>query len=513
MKINLYKKYDSYNVGEFYLQKDNWDDWDFKTTFYLYFFSSEKAFEKIGEVKIAKRNQVSGFDIGTTVVPDSFEKLDEDYFSLGQGKIYYENLNNYGDEIRDFVLNALNDIAFDEEVFRNVLDENVTNVSLLRDWSVEMVRGGLRRLATGDAELSDYNFLYNFPNTNKNKKLTSSIDFRVVPYVSPPTNIHVLIGRNGVGKTYVLNNMIDSLVNNSKPNSKYGYFSSPSFEGEIFNNLVSVSFSAFDDREPPNERKDSAKGIKYSYIGLKRPKSDKNSAPKSTTILKNEFLKSIENSIKGAKWRRLKSALITLSSDPVFRRLGLIEVIESYNFDRIEVDINKKIGELFRRLSSGHRIVLLTMVRLVETVDERSLVLLDEPETHLHPPLLSAFIRALSNLLIKRNAVALIATHSPVVLQEVPKSCVWNLNRSGSFSKAERLTFESFGENVGGLTNEVFGLEVTDSGFHKLISDVVNESRTIDEVFYKFNNELGLEAKAIVRALFNLKNRGHAKTW
>ncbi len=58
----------------------------------------------------------------------------------------------------------------------------------------------------------------------------------------------------------------------------------------------------------------------------------------------------------------------------------------------------------FDRLSSGHAIVLLTITRLVELVEERSLVLIDEPEGgHLHPPLLSAFVRALSDLLVQRN--------------------------------------------------------------------------------------------------------------
>lgn len=63
--------------------------------------------------------------------------------------------------------------------------------------------------------------------------------------------------------------------------------------------------------------------------------------------------------------------------------------------------------------------------------------MLDEPESHLHPPLLSAFIRSLSELLILRNGVAIIATHSPVILQEVPKRCAWILNRSGISAKAE----------------------------------------------------------------------------
>jgi predicted ATP-dependent endonuclease of OLD family len=195
----------------------------------------------------------------------------------------------------------------------------------------------------------------------------------------------------------------------------------------------------------------------------------------------------------------------TLSSDPIFDQLGLIDTIDENYFGDIKTDISNDLGELFRKLSSGHRIVLLTIVRLVETLEERSLVLLDEPETHLHPPLLSAFTRALSSLLINRNAVALIATHSPVILQEVPKSCIWKLSRFGEVSKAERLDSESFGENLGALTREVFGLEVTESGFHKLISGNVIESKNFEELVNEFNGELGHEAKAIARALFNIK--------
>ncbi len=40
-------------------------------------------------------------------------------------------------------------------------------------------------------------------------------------------------------------------------------------------------------------------------------------------------------------------------------------------------------------MSSGHAIVLLTVTKLVARVEEKTLVLIDEPESHLHPPLLS----------------------------------------------------------------------------------------------------------------------------
>lgn len=502
MKVNLYKNQVSYNVNEFYLFKDGWDDWHYKTTFDLEYYNENKEFKNIGSVKIANKHLSSG----PTIVPDSFEQLNEDFFSLGLDKVYYENLSNLNETVRIFILTALNDLALNEEIFNEVINEDVTTASLLRGVSVDDVIGDFRSLANGDAVLSEYKFHYNFPNTKTSIPPRPPITFNVVPKSLPTTNIHVLIGSNGVGKTYHLNNMIDALLNNTKSNSKFGYFKSLTESDEIFANLVSVSFSAFDDRDPPEERNDKSKNINYSYIGLKRVNSDKNSTPKSTTILKNEFIKSLESILKDAKWRRLKSALLILSSDPVFSQSNFIEIIGNYNLSKIELNINKEIGDLFRALSSGHKIVLLTMVRLVDTVDERSLVLLDEPETHLHPPLLSAFMKALSNLLRQRNAVAIIATHSPVVLQEVPKSCVWKLSRSGSYSKAERLSLESYGENLGALTREVFGFEVTDSGFHKLVSDVVNNSNSYEEVYEEFNGELGLEAQSIIRALLYTKS-------
>ncbi|WP_444822831.1 AAA family ATPase, partial [Vibrio parahaemolyticus] len=61
------------------------------------------------------------------------------------------------------------------------------------------------------------------------------------------------------------------------------------------------------------------------------------------------------------------------------------------------------IQNYLSRMSSGHAIVLFTITRLVDTVGEKSLVLLDEPEGHLHPPLLSAFLRTLSDLLYIKN--------------------------------------------------------------------------------------------------------------
>lgn len=145
---------------------------------------------------------------------------------------------------------------------------------------------------------------------------------------------------------------------------------------------------------------------------------------------------------------------------------------------------------------------------------EKSLVLLDEPEAHLHPPLLSAFVRALSDLLINRNGLAVIATHSPVVLQEVPRECVWKFNRVGDVTTVERPFIETFGENVGTLTNEVFGLEVTSTGYHQMLFELATQYADdgYDAAIDVLGGQLGTEGRSILRAMIDtLRSRKHVE--
>jgi hypothetical protein len=88
----------------------------------------------------------------------------------------------------------------------------------------------------------------------------------------------------------------------------------------------------------------------------------------------------------------------------------------------------------------------------------------------------------------------------------VPKSCVWKLRRAGAEVAVDRPEIETFGENVSVLTREVFGLEVTRSGFHKMLEDSVADHASYESALESFKNELGAEAKAILRGLFAAKH-------
>lgn len=304
----------------------------------------------------------------------------------------------------------------------------------------------------------------------------------------------MLIGRNGVGKTRCLKGIAHAILTTNAAPLESGAVYSMDYGPQDwgFSGLVAVSFSAFENFELP----DAGKGMRKEFIGLNRVDT--------ATKYAEQFRDSLEKSRSGPRRDRYLVAISTLENDPLFAEASIGSLLE-----QPEPDWRASAIDLFDKLSSGHKVVLLTVTRLVELVDENTIVLIDEPEGHLHPPLLSAFVRALSDLLIKRNGVAIISTHSPVVLQEVPRSCAWILRRVGWEGAVARPTIESFGENVGTLTREVFGLEVANTGFHKMLSLAASDPlQTYDSISAKFENQLGAEAKAMLRSLLAQRDQG-----
>ena len=495
-----------------HLTPSSWNDYNFVTLHYLVVVDAKGEAHKIGQVKIGEVGQQP--DTVLTNLPTKFEYLPERFFSLGQNDSFYSSLQELGNELNSLILSALNDVAYSQESYARAVNERVTQRSLLRDVSPLTVEGQFRRLAYGGQRLSRYQFAYQLPNSGgRTGQPPVTLSFDILPSSNPPTNVHVVIGRNGVGKTHLLQGMTQALVGEASQANEAGIFFNQEVQEAqqpLFANVVSVTFSAFDPFSPLPEGYIETAGLRYAYVGLKQPPAADGgmASLKSYQDLQDEFASSLRACYRKARLDRLQRAVAVLATDPVFRDNGIRELLTQADtsLDTIatsseEWPASRKAAKWFSRLSSGHKIVLLTIVRLIETVEERTLVVLDEPEAHLHPPLLAAFVRALSNLLVNRNGVAIIATHSPVVLQEVPKNCVWKLRRHGTVLVAERPEMETFGENVGILTREAFGLEVTEAGFHQLLREAVREQGSYAAVIEQFSGQLGMEAKALVRAL------------
>tara|TARA_R110000868_G_scaffold138329_1_gene352291 strand:+ start:12798 stop:14366 length:1569 start_codon:yes stop_codon:yes gene_type:complete len=509
------KESDCSEANTAYLTIDHWNDFSFVTQFHLCLRDGNDILHDIGKVKIGFLKQTEEVPTYSNI-KECFTNLSQDYFSLGQDIEYYQNISKLPTKVKDELLMSLNDIVSTPSLIENAKNENVFRTSLLRDVSLSIIKGQFRRVLDGQAPLTDYKFSFKRSETNtRTSKI--ALKFKITPNSKPSTNIHAIIGRNGVGKTTLLNNMIGAITNKEATTHQFvdlDHWSSESpISADYFSSLVSVSFSAFDPFTPPKEQADPSKGTCYSYIGLKDREQE--GALLNEKDLRKEcvgaLIKCFQNKSKTKRWH---AAIQKLSSDMNFESMGLPILEEKFgNLQDLDPEsLNKSYLEIvepyLERMSSGHTIVLLTITRLVATVEEKTFILLDEPESHLHPPLLSAFIRALSDLLYDRNGVAIIATHSPVVLQEVPKSCVWKINRSGVSMKSTRPDIETFGENVGALTRDVFGLEVSKSGFHDILAESVNKGDSYEEVLNAYNEQLGIEGRMLLKALVENRDRG-----
>jgi predicted ATPase len=504
-----------------YLEIDHWNDYSFVTQFLLQYRDATGNLKKLGTIKIGFKGQTTEISTYSTLASE-FSALDDNYFALGQDIDFYRNIAKLPDGVGEKILLALQDIVLRPETIDEIQNERVFSASLLRDVSLSLVKGQFFRALLGAAERTNFDFAFVRPASDKFGGM--ALEFQVNVKSIPNSNIHAVIGRNGVGKTTLLNGMIDAITKRPHPCK----FIAREDENEVeigvdyFSSLVSVSFSAFDPFNPPDDQPNPAKGTCYFYIGLKDAKNP--DQHRTISELRAECVKSLAGCFRhDAKSKRWLSAIEKLGSDENFAAMKLSRLQAAYQNVRETLKSTqsdsegflakyaKEIDKYLSRMSSGHAVVLLTVTRLVDTVQEKTLVLLDEPESHLHPPLLSAFVRALSDLLHDQNGVAIIATHSPVVLQEIPRSCVWKLYRVGTQVSIERPTIETFAENVGRLTSEVFSLEVERSGFHALLEASVGRGETFDGIVGQYRNQLGFEGRAILVALIAARDGAGGK--
>lgn len=108
----------------------------------------------------------------------------------------------------------------------------------MRDIPLKTVKIQFKRILDGGVTLTPYNFSYtSYLEHDDINPL--NISFNVIPNSYPPTNIHVLIGRNGVGKTRLIKNIINCIIDEN--NDVYGRIQDES----IFNAFSLISFSSF----------------------------------------------------------------------------------------------------------------------------------------------------------------------------------------------------------------------------------------------------------------------------
>lgn len=83
-------------------------------------------------------------------------------------------------------------------------------------------------------------------------------------------------------------------------------------------------------------------------------------------------------------------------------------------------------------------------------------------------------------------------------------------SRIGSEPHCMALDFESFGESLTNIVNQVFGAAREDKNYMQIL-ERLSQGRTEEEVDALFNGKLGMNAMAFVSALISARTKGEER--
>lgn len=515
----------------FVLEQDNWDDYGFRTQYHLSYVtleeSGQRVVDHIGPVKILRIGQV---DNGKSHVNENFDKLDDDFCSVGESLDYYQRLGQLSRLKRKQALTGLRDVVFDpalKDIFRN---EKGWSKSLFRDEKDDKYLKTAYGLVTGDyTELPGEELAFSVKFDN----WLNSLDFEFInrrPYRHRrsilPGRIAVLVGANGSGKSTVLARIARLAFATIAERKEMKSLGALKPAGIGFPRIVTISFSAFDSFHLPgsntrNRRKildEMASGTgRFAYVGLRDLKAEGSRIARGAESEANPFgdadrlgatrLKSIE---KIAEEFYLYLSQITDSTKFTILNELLSGLLEGSAFDELlDHDLNEwdkeTILSTFLKCSTGHKIAALVVTSLIAVTVPSSLVLFDEPETHLHPPLLAALMHAVRAIMENNNSFCIIASHSPVVVQETLGADVRVIKRDGDWAFAEGVNNETFGESIGLITSEVFGLNPEATDYHQILDnlvDRVDDQEDLEKLFLQGQMSHQARSYSMSRRLF-----------
>ncbi|WP_242268901.1 AAA family ATPase [Bacillus cereus group sp. BfR-BA-01352] len=125
-------------------------------------------------------------------------------------------------------------------------------------------------------------------------------------------------------------------------------------------------------------------------------------------------------------------------------------------------------------LSSGEITMLFRFLPLLMEVDNNSIILIDEPETHMHPIWTQKFISYLVDIFQEFHAHFILATHSPLIIADLPIECIIGLEKNGGRVQQYLLHENTLGGNPSDLLKEVFELKNLQGGFTvELLKEVI----------------------------------------
>ncbi|USX13257.1 ATP-binding protein [Oxalobacteraceae bacterium OTU3CAMAD1] len=447
--------------------------------FLCYFLSGLDNQLNLGYIRIGHIGQKEGERVR---LPGEMSELPETYFSLGQTVRYYERIATLGKVKTLQILTLMRDVALSEELRDTAKTQNVFKNSIARNL------GAIKALQFFDKAVNskskEIGFDYSCNLNGAKIPTTCSFNFDKENFVNGAIN--VLIGRNGCGKSQYLANLVATLTGENF----VGKFSNA--DRQQFDKVIAVSYSMFDRFFLPNDIKIGTKKersiflqdqLRYKYIGMRDKNGDGAIKVASAALLSKRFSAAIENIANKnqlSRWREIMSpVLLDAEIDIVSASPALIRAN-------------------FRKLGAGHKATLSILTGLFDELVPNSLVVVDEPENHLHPALLGHLLQSLQKMLVYKRSVAIVATHSPIIVQEFPSKYVRVIRKIDGVSKISSLKERSFGRSLDSIVSAVFGVPAEVPGYMTLLQNLIEKKWSLKKIEQYIGEELGPAARSYV---------------
>ena len=199
-----------------------------------------------------------------------------------------------------------------------------------------------------------------------------------------------------------------------------------------------------------------------------------------------------------------RKSMVQLYKEAIDELLGEeVGAFLKYNDHTDNYDLDKNIlHQQISILSSGqlHIFNLLTFIHA--HIHLTSLLVIDEPEVHMHPQIIVSFMKMLGGILTRFRSYAVIATHSPLIVREMVGQNVYLMQSvDGGFPNVSKVAFETFGADASELYMNIFQFDERMSSFYQYVK-IIGRKRSYAEALdfiMQFAPKLGLNARLSIR--------------